>query len=159
VSVAKESGQTADTIVVENLLKMRSRCWGYNNAIWMANHDTYPQIAVVGGDGAGSGNLWQQSMVEGRPDMLLGRPIFFTEYTATIGDANDILLINWAEYLEATYQPMRMEESIHVRFLNNEKTFKFYTRNDGRGWWAAALTPRNSSNTLSPFVGLAERAA
>lgn len=158
ISVAKEGSQAADTIVKANILKMRSRCWGYENAVWMANHDTYSQIAAIGGDGNGSGNLWQQSMVEGRPDRLLGRPIYFTEYTKTLGDANDIILVNWTQYLEGLYQPMQSAESIHVRFLNNENTYKFWLRNDGKGWWTSALTPRNSSNTLSPFVGLAERA-
>jgi hypothetical protein len=31
-------------------------------------------------------------------------------------------------------------------------------RNDGRSWWRSALTPRKSSDTLSPFVVIAARA-
>lgn len=158
ISVAKEGGQAADTVVKENILKMRARCWGYQNAVWLANHDMYPEIATIGGDGNGSGNLWQQSMVEGQPDRLLGRPIIFTEYTKSLGNANDIMLINWTQYLEGLYQPMQSAESIHVRFLNNENTYKFWLRNDAKSWWLSPLTPRNSADTLSPFVGLAERA-
>lgn len=159
VSQAKEAGQAADSVMVENILKMRSRCWGYQNAIWLANHDTYPGLAKLGGDANGNGQLiWQPSLGDDRPDILLGRPIFFTEYTQKLGDANDIVLINWSEYLEGLYSPMQSEESIHVRFLENERCFKFWLRNDGRGWWKAALTPRKGSLSLSPFIGLAERA-
>jgi HK97 family phage major capsid protein len=47
VSIAKETAQTAATIVLDNVLKMRARCWGYQSAIWIANHDTYPQLAKI----------------------------------------------------------------------------------------------------------------
>jgi hypothetical protein len=66
--------------------------------------------------------------------------------------------VNWSQYLEGTLQGLQSDESIHVRFLANERTFRFYLRNDGRGWWKSALTPRKGANSLSPFVGLAERA-
>ena len=69
ISVAK-GGQAVDTIVKENILKMRARCWGFQNAVWIANHDAYPQLAV-GGDGNGSGNLYQNSISEDRPDTLV----------------------------------------------------------------------------------------
>jgi HK97 family phage major capsid protein len=158
IEVAKESAQTADTINLTNILKMRARCWGYANAIWMANHDTYTQLAALNGGTYGTALVWQPSAQEDRPDVLLGRPIFFTEYAATLGDANDIMLINWSEYLEGTYQPMQSAESIHVRFSAHERAFKFWLRNDARGWWKSALTPRRSAVTMSPFIGLAERA-
>ena len=158
ISVAKETSQTSDTIVKENILKMRARAYGYNNMIWIANHDTYPQIAVVGGDGNGSGNLWQQSPAEGRPDMLLGRPIFFSEYAETLGDDGDLILVDPSAIYTGTYQPLQSAESIHVRFEEHERTFKFYKRNDARCAWKNALTPRKGANTLSPIITLAARA-
>ena len=125
----------------------------------MANHDTLPQLMLLNQSvGTGGVPVWQPSAREDRPDTLLGRPIFFTEYTDTVGNADDILLCNWSQFLEGVYQPMQSAESIHVRFLNNERTFRFSLRNAGSCWWRAALTPKNSSNTLSPFVGLAARA-
>jgi HK97 family phage major capsid protein len=159
VSVAKETGQEADTIVYENVLKMRSRCWGYSKAIWLANHDTMPQLMKLNqAVGTGGAVVWQPSAREDHPDILLGRPLYFTEYAKTVGDKGDLILGNWAEYLEGTYQPLQNEESIHVRFVNHERTFKFWMRNDGRCWWRSALTPKNSTATLSPFVVLDARA-
>ncbi len=160
VEVAKETGQAADTLVINNVLNMRARAWRYSNAIWLANHDTFPQLAklVIPAGTGGAGLAWQQSMVEGSPDMLLGRPIFFTEFAPTVGDAGDLSLIDWSQYLEGSYQGVQMAESVHVRFENNERAFRVTARNDGRCWWRSALTPKKSAATLSPIVTLAARA-
>lgn len=158
ISIAKETGQVADTIVTANVIKMRARCWGYGQGIWLANQDTYPQLASLSiGIGAAGVLVYQQSIVEDRPDMLLGRPIFYTEFAATIGDQGDIVLANFSQFLEGLYQPLQSAESIHVRFVNHERTFKFWLRNAGAPWWRTALTPAKSSATLSPFVVLDAR--
>lgn len=158
VTIAKESGQTADTINYTNLIKMRARCWGYSNAVWLANYDTIPQLAVMNvALGTGGVLLWIPSSREDIPDMLMGRPLIFTEYCSTLGDLGDIVLANWGEYLEGTLQGPTGAESVHVRFLENERTFRFSLRNAGAPWWSSALTPKRGS-TLSPFVTLAERA-
>src|SRR5690606_34274109 len=131
---------------------------GYGNAIWLANHDTLPQLMLMNqAIGTGGAVVWQPSAREGEPELLLGRPIVFTEFTKTIGDAGDIVLGNWSQYLEGTLTPMQQAESMHVRFENHERTFKFWVENDGRCWWRSPLTPKNSAATLSPFVTLAAR--
>jgi HK97 family phage major capsid protein len=159
VTVTKESGQTADTIVYNNIIKMRARVWGYNRAIWLANHDCLPQLALMNQTvGTGGVPAWQPSAREDVPDMLLGRPLVFTEYMETVGDAGDINCCNWSQYLQGTYQPLQSDESIHVRFIQNERAFKFHMRNAGAPWWSAALTVKKGANSLSPFVRLAARA-
>lgn len=159
ISIAKETGQAANTINYENIVNMRAQCWGYDKAVWIANHDTSPQLAVlkliIGTSGTA---MYQPSLVEGRPDMLHGRPIIFSEYAKTLGTQGDIGIYNWGEYLEGLYQPMANEESIHVRFVNHERAFKFWMRNAGQPWWKSALTPVYSSKKLSPFVVLDTRA-
>ncbi len=158
VSVTKETGQAATTIVYENVIKMRARAWRYGNAIWLANHDTMPQLMLMNqAVGTGGQPVWQPSAREDHPDMLLGRPLFFTEYAKTLGTQGDLICANWAEYLEGEYQGMQSASSVHVRFVEHEQTFKVWKRNDGRGWWRTALTPKNGTNTLSPFVALATR--
>lgn len=157
-AVAAETSQATDTIVLANVLKMRSRCWGYDRAVWIANHDCYPQLAQLNLPvGTGGVAVYQTSAVQDRPDLLLGRPIFYSEYADTIGDAHDITLINWGEFLEGTYQPLQSGESMHLRFDYHERAFKFFMRNAGQPWWRTYLTPLNSTNYLSPYVGLASR--
>lgn len=160
VTVAKESGpQTADTIVGANLVKMRSRCWGYSDAIWVANHDTYPQLVSAHISGTnGDVFLYQPGRGIDVPDTLLGRPIFFSEYAETLGDLHDIMLINPKAIYYGIYKPLESAESVHVRFLNHERAYKFWMRDDARSLWRAPLTPNKSASTLSPFVTLATRA-
>lgn len=158
VSVSKETGQAAATILFENLAKMRSRCWGYSSAIWLYNHDCLPTLMnIVQAVGTGGVPAWQPSGRDDRPDMLFGRPAYPTEFLPAVGTVGDILLGNWSQYLEGTLTPLQSAESMHVRFENHERVFKFWTENDGRCWWRSALTPKVSTTTLSPFVTLATR--
>lgn len=157
ISVTKETSQVAATIVTANLLKMMARCWGYASAVWYANPTCIPQLALLTIDvGTGGVPVFMPSLREGVPATLLGRPIYFGEFAKAVGTVGDIVLGNWSQFLEGTYEPMQGASSVHVRFVNHEQTFKFWERNCGRPWWRAALTPKNGS-TLSPFVTLATR--
>lgn len=158
VSVAKEGGQAADTIVKANLVKMRARCWRYGSpgTFWLANHDTIPQLADLN-TGTGGVQLWLPSLREDVPDLLLGKPIFFSEFAETLGDQGDIIICNAGEYLEGEYQPLQSADSTHVRFVEHERAFKLWRRNAGAPWWRSALTPKKGASTLSPFVTLDAR--
>ena len=161
VTVAKEGGQTADTVNGTNIVKMRARAHNFERSIWLANHDTY--VSLVSAHIAGTNGdvfIFHPGNGSDVPATLLGRPIFFTEYAKTLGDAGDIVLGDWSQYLWGTMgsQNPRRAESIHVRFTEHERTFKFWSYSDGQPWWKTALTPKNGANTLSPFVTLAERA-
>lgn len=154
---------TSTRILGTDVIAMRARCWGYGSAIWIANQDCFGELMRLGAAAydaqaatplTGSNALFVQSMREDLPDMLLGRPVFFSESAETLGTTGDLLLANWSQYLEGLYQPLQSAESVHVRFSNHERTFKFWLRNAGAPWWRAALTPRESSTTLSPFIAL-----
>lgn len=158
VTVTKETGQAAGTLVYENVIKARSQCWGYGQAIWLANHDTMPQLMLLNQSvGTGGVPVWQPSAREDAPDMLLGRPLVFSEYVPSLGSVGDLLCGNWSQYLEGIYQPLLTAESVHVRFLNHERAFKAWTRNAGAPWWTSSLTPAVSSKPLSPFVAIQAR--
>ena len=162
ITVDQEPTQDAGTIVYDNIINMRSRCWNYSKAVWQYNQDCLPQLmkmyfTAVSGATTVSFPIWQTSAREGEPDMLLGRPAYPSEYCQTVGTVGDLVLAVWDEYLEGTYEPLQSAESIHVRFVNHERTFKFWTRNAGRCWWRSPLTPRRSAKTLSPFVALETR--
>ena len=160
IQIAKDQNQGAGTISSDNVIAMRSQCWHYDRAIWMANHDCLPQLIALAILTAGANypiSIYHPSLQDDRPDMLLGRPIVYTEYCQSCGTAGDLVLANWAEYLEGTYEQIQSAASIHVRFVNHERTFKFWLRNAGKCWWRSPLTPKNSTKKLSPFVTLATR--
>lgn len=159
VTVDKETQQAATTINYTNIIKMFARCWGDpGKMVWLCNHDTLPQLATLSlAVGTGGGAVWMQSAQAGTPSTLLGIPVVFTEFCKTLGTVGDIVLCNWSQYLDGLYQGLQGAESMHVRFETNERAFRFIARNDGKCWWRSALTPKNSSSTLSPFVALATR--
>jgi HK97 family phage major capsid protein len=158
IEVAKETGQPAATIQKTNIDKMAARCWRYGRAVWIANHNTRVQlkglVQVVGT--GGNAVPYFVSSPDGNGATLDGRPIYFTEFAKTLGTAGDLILVVPSEYLEATYQGEQFAESMHVRFSEHERAFKFYRRTDRRPWWTSALTPENG-DTLSPIVTLATR--
>jgi HK97 family phage major capsid protein len=153
IEVSKETGQAADTIVYSNLVKMMARCWNYGAAYWYANPTCIPSLATMTMPG-GLAPVYQ--MANGITT-ILGRPAFFGEFAKPIGDAGDITLVVPSEYLESEDEPIQNASSIHVRFVEHEQAFKFWTSNGGACWWRTALTPKNG-DTLSPIVTLAARA-
>ena len=89
---------------------------------------------------------------------LYGRPVLPTEFNATLGDAGDIALVDFSQYLLIEKGALQVAESIHVRFLYGENTFRFMYRVNGQPYWHSALTPfKGSGNTVSPMVTLAAR--
>lgn len=155
VTVNKETGQSADTILYKNTIKMRSRCWMYSQAIWMYNHDALPELMNMADDYGRP--VWQTSARDGEPDLLLGRPALASEYCSTVGDVGDLILGVWSEYLYGELEGQKSAESMHVRFLEHERAFKYWRSNAGKVWWRSAITPAKSTSTLSPFVVLQAR--
>lgn len=154
ISIAKESGQAADTINRENILNMWSRLWAASKAraVWLAGTGVAPQ-------------LYDLSTTSGAPlfrwaddgPRLLGRPVIETEYNGLLGDAGDIALVDLGEYLLAD-RDLETTSSIHVKFLEDEVAFKFILRVDGQPGWSEPTTPKNSAATVSPFLVLEARA-
>lgn len=165
ISVSKETGQAAASIVANNIFKMTARCWNYNDAIWLYNPTCYPSLKtmyVPAGTAGVSVALWDtiSTVVNGdirTIDTFNGRPAYASDKMKAVGTKGDIALVVPSEILAGTYQPLQTAESIHVRFTNHEQAFKFWKRNDARPWWETALTPENG-DTRSPFVTLNTRA-
>jgi len=162
ISVAKETGQAADTIVFENIVKMWSRLYpaGHAKAVWVANINTFPQLASMHlAIGTGGVPVWMPAGgVSGSPyPTLMGRPLIFTEKMATLGDLYDIGLADFSQYIIGEKGGVNFASSMHVRFTTDEMAYRFVMRYDGQPWWLATLTPKEGS-TLSPFITLAERA-
>ena len=161
VSVAKETGQAADTILWQNIVKMYSRMLpqSLNNAVWVVSPDVFPELATMAlSVGTGGSAIWLQNGVGGPPMTILGRPVIVSEKVENLGDQGDINFIDFSYYLVGDRQAMTVASSEHFRFQNGETSFKFVERLDGRPWLQSAITPRNGGPTLSPYVTLDARA-
>ena len=155
LTVAKESGQAAATVVPANLNGMAARLWGpsHKTAIWLMSNDCFAQIA---NDSFSNGSPVVTTDGQGRR-RILSMPVELSEYPPALGSAGDVVLGDFSQYLIAEIGP-EFTSSLHVRFLWNEGVFRFIWRIDGQPAWSSAITPKNSSTTQSPFVTLAARA-
>lgn len=121
ISVAKEAGQLADTIIFENVIKMYARMWDKTNAVFMANDDTFQQLAQMSlSVGTAGAPVWLPAGgASGKPyDTLFGKPLIFTEHCQKIGDAGDILFADWSQYLvgQKSGGTVQFASSIHLKF-------------------------------------------
>lgn len=162
VSVAKETGQTAATIVAQNVMKMYARLWSRSraNAAWFYNQDIEPQLMAMDlpvGTGGVPVYLPPGGLSQSPYGTLLGRPMIPVEYASTLGTVGDLILADFSQYVTITKGGVIAAESMHVQFLTDQMTYRWTYRVDGQPAWNAALTPANGSNTLSPFVTLATR--
>jgi len=163
VQVDKETGQKADTVVFENVVKMWSRLFpaSQSNSIWLINNNVYPQLFQMSmAIGTGGVPVYMPAGgINNAPyGTLFGRPVIAIEQCPSIGDLGDILLADMNGYVLAEKGGISSDMSIHVRFEFDESVFRFVLRVDGQPVRASALTPYKGSLTLSHFVALATRA-
>lgn len=163
VTVAKETSQTAATIVQMNISKMRSRLLTgqLKNAIWIGNPDILPtlesmtvgQIPIFLPPGTG--------LREGGYDGTLnGRPLILSEHASALGAAGDLSLVSLKGYRTITKTGgIQTDTSMHLYFDANATAFRFIFRMDGQPIMQAPITPPagKSTNTRSYFVTLGAR--
>jgi HK97 family phage major capsid protein len=159
LQVAKEGAQAAATVNVQNITKVYARLWARSlmNAVWFINQDVLPQLLQLQ---LGNWPVYlppQGGFAVAPYGTLLGRPIVPIEYAATLGTPGDITLADLSQYLVIDKGGAQQAQSLHVRFLNDEMTFRITYRVDGQPVWNVPLTPKNGVNTLSPFVTIAAR--
>ncbi len=163
ISVDKESGQDADTVVTENILNMyRSRfgsdwAWFYNQEL----EDQLELLTIAVGTGGELARLFVPPQNPGAEATIKGRPAYAVEQCSGAGDVGDIILADLSQYVigEKT-GGIQTASSIHVYFLTDQSVFRFVWRLNGRPVMDTKITPykRTDSNFyLSPFEAIAAR--
>ena len=158
ISVSAETGQTAATIVYENVANMFARMHpaSVNRAVWVANSKVVPQLLsmnmTIGTAGVMIPTLTE---VAGRFTMLT-RPVLFTEKLPTLGTVGDLLFVDFSQYAIGLRSDMTVDRSAHVGFTSDTTYYRGILRADGMGKWNSAYTPANG-DTLSWAVALATR--
>lgn len=162
ITVAKEGGQAADTVLALNVINMFSRMLprSMGNAVWYINTGVLPQLMqmyVAAGTGGQLVYMPPGGLTEAPYGTLFGRPVDAIEHCSAIGDVGDVLFADFSEYLVIEKGGLDTADSMHVRFLYNERVFRFIYRMNGQPKEPAAITPYKGSTTLSSFVTLAAR--
>lgn len=159
VSVAKEAGQAADTVVAANVAKMYSRNTAPSRAVWLINNDVLPQLLTMT---LGNNTVYvppADGFKNAPGGMLFGRPVIMQQAMDTVGDQGDIAFVDLMAYLAIQKSGgIDFASSIHLWFDQSVTAFRARFRLDGQPWLTSAVTPKNSALTLSPFVVLDARA-
>jgi len=160
VQVAKKTGQTAATFVIENATAMLSRLYVENNdrVFWFLNRDCIGQLPLM--------TVGQQPVflpnnnASASPyyGTLFGYPIVIVEQAETLGTAGDVVLANMSKYVTIEQDGLRAAQSMHVRFIFDEMTFKWSIDTNGQSVVKTPITPYRGTAALSPFVTTAARA-
>lgn len=163
ISVSKETGQAANTIVPQNIAKMWARRFALGPTgqyVWLVNQDTSPQLNLMtlGIGTAGVAVYLPPGGLSAAPyATLMGAPVMEVEFASTLGTNGDIVLVDLSQYVAVTKGGLNSMSSMHVYFTTDEQAFRTTFRLDGAPWWATALTPFQGTNTQSPIVTLATR--
>lgn len=157
VSVAKEGGQGANTIAPKNVAKMYSRLINPGQGVWLANSDIMPTLMDFTSP---NGQLiWHSDYTESPGGRLLGRPVYWTEHSKSVGGLGDLVFFNPKGYEAFKKQNgVTFADSIHLYFDYNIRAFRWIFRIGGQPVLSKPVAPANGSNTKSHFVALAERA-
>jgi len=165
VTVSKETGQGANTILFENILNMYTRINDKVNAIWMVNPACLPTLATMSmAVGTGGIPVWLPANgAAGRPfDTLMGLPVVYNKHCSALSSAGDIILVDWSQYYVAIKAGAEANgvysSSVHLKFDADQTAYKFVFRMDGSCAWKSAVTPpQSTATTISPIVTLEAR--
>jgi HK97 family phage major capsid protein len=159
ITVAKESGQAAATVVYENVVKMFARMYpaGRQRAIWLANDTTIPQLLTLNIAIGTAGSHVPVFTESNGTFRLLGRPVVFTSHQPTVGTADDLLFVDLSQYAVGLRRVLQLERSNIPGWTQDLMSYRALLRFDGMGTWNEAITPENG-DTQSWCVGLAARA-
>lgn len=163
ISVAKESGQTADTIVARNVIKMYSKMIpsARAGAAWYINAGCEEQLRLLKDDAGNFIYLAPGSQLNQTPyGQLLGLPVIpLIGSMPALGDEGDIILANLSYYYTITKQGgMKQAVSSHLYFDRDVQAYKFTMRIDGACPFKAPVTTEFGSHQMSAIVTLADRA-
>jgi HK97 family phage major capsid protein len=184
IQAAVAGGESNHFPVAQDILNMWARFWapGLENSIasiatenltpvgeggktpaaaWFVDQSVLPGLfGLTLGSGTAAILLYHPPGYFGLPGpygQMLGIPVIPTEHNQVAGTPGDMILADLTQYLLADKGAPLAAYSMHVRFLQDEGTFRFTYRVDGETTWKKPLTPKNGGPTLAPFVTLATR--
>lgn len=162
VSISKELGQSAATIVTENVTKASARFFaGFRpNAKWYINQDTLPQLRTMtlGIGAAGVTTYMPPGGLSVAPyGTLDGSDVEPIEFAQTLGTQGDITLADLGQILSISKGGIAQAVSMHVEFLTDQLALRFTMRMNACPWENSPITPFKGTNTQSSFVTVATR--
>ena len=163
ITVAKQEGQAANTIVSENILDMWARRVAgapIEDLVWLVNQELDAELPrmQLGTSSIGALTYMPPGGLSGAPYATLqGRPVIPTEFNEGLGDRGDIALCDFSQMLSISKGGIREAVSSEVEFLRDLLVYKFTIRVDATPADDKVITPYKGTKTQSPFIVLADR--
>jgi HK97 family phage major capsid protein len=157
-SVISAVRTNASAIDGDDILRMVSRIdpRSYSRMVWLATPAAMAQIDKLNFTTGTTGILSPYvTYTANGVTMLRGRPVIYNEFSPSLGAVGDLLLADPNDYLYWEGAGIEGASSIHVQFLTNQTVFRFIYRVDGMPATTTALTPYQSTDTVSPYIALA----
>ena len=163
VTVLKESGQAADTIVARNIIKMYARMFPTSlaSAAWYCNAGVVEQLMQMKDDNGNFIYLAPGSQMNQSPyGLLMGRPVIpMLASLPGLGDSGDIVFADLGYYYGIEKSSgVKSATSIHLHFDREITAFRFSLRLDGKVPFQSPVTTEFGNYTMSAFVKLEDRA-
>ncbi len=140
VSVAKEGGQAAATVVPQNVAKMVARLHhgAHGTARWIMHPTVYAQLLqLVTTTAVGKGGY---NLLDPATRTLAGFPLTVTDVLPVLGKVGDLILWDQTSYAVGK-RGTEQAVSIHVRFDYGESAYRFKLSVDGQQWLDYEITP------------------
>jgi len=150
---------TSQTVASGDVFKMWSRHMHGAGSYWSCSRRVIEQLF---GLTLGSNTLVTFLRdLNGSPQFnLLGYPVVINDLQPTLGVQGDLALINPAFYAVAVRTQLTVESSIHVEFINDMTTYRFFARGGGTpipdDTYAFKASGGNKIDEVSPFVVLGD---
>lgn len=165
ITITKESGQAANTVLFANVRKMHGRIWAGSelSAIWFVGSSVVEQLETMAFDPAATNTIPVYLPANGASDKrygtMYGAPVRKNEHSPALSSAGDILYADFSQYRIVKKGGIVGAVSQHVRFINGENTFRWTQRVNGKPLWRNPVTPakQNASEKEGPFIALGAR--
>lgn len=162
ITVPKESGQAADTILARNVIKMYNRMIPASRAraIWLINPQCEDQLKTMKDDEGAFIYLTPGSQLNQTPyGTLLGRPVLpLLGGMKALGDEGDIMFVDFSYYYSIVKSGgMKNAVSTHLLFDRDQTAYKFIMRVDGSCPFKNPVVTQYGNYEMSGFVTLEDR--
>ena len=167
ITVAKESAQAANTLLLQNLANMVGRLLpaSFARSVWFAHPTLVPLLYqmsyttknVAGSENVGGGHVQAVGHDAAGNLTIFGRPALVTDACSVLSAKGDIVLCDPMRYLITMRQDVRLARDTSVYFGSDEIGFRLTLRLDGTPEDGEPTKLRDGTNTVSPFVTLAAR--
>jgi len=158
ITVLKEVGQAAGTIIYENLVKMFARVAPQciSKTVWVVNSTAIPQLLTLSISMGTAGSFVPVMSESNGVFTILSRPVVFTEKVPALGAKGDISLVDWSQYAVGLRKEVSLDKSNAPGWTEDETDYRTILRVDGQGTWDGPIIPRNG-DPLSWCVTLETR--